>query len=59
MPFGADSCVNDIVSAAKNESPDVSQNETLGEVMPLIANEGTKRRRWESNPRWRICNPLP
>jgi integrase len=23
------------------------------------ATEKTKRRRWESNPRWRICNPLP
>ena len=25
----------------------------------ISSDEKEERRRWESNPRWRICNPLP
>lgn len=59
MLFGAGSCVDQVVEDAKIESPTALQVQRQGDVVPLSATESEKRRRWESNPRWRICNPLP
>ena len=41
--FGAGSCLNEVIEMAKNESPDVSQNETPGEVMPLGATQSSEK----------------
>ena len=50
---------SDLICLALNESPRASQVEAQGEVMLAGATASDKRRRSESNRRWRICNPLP
>ena len=57
--FGAKPGEKKAGRSAENESPDGSQVEAPCDVMPASAITDDKRRRWESNPRWRICNPLP
>ena len=49
----------DVIRLAINESPDASQVEAPGDVVRASATTSDKRRRSESNRRWRICNPLP
>jgi integrase len=56
MPAGANRCASNNAAAAKSDSPDDPQTEPPGEVVPFNAMTDEQRRRWESNPRWRICN---
>jgi hypothetical protein len=46
-------------NVAKNESPDASQVEAPGDVVRARTIPSDKRRRSESNRRWRICNQEP
>ena len=51
---------DDGVSASKNAVvPKVLKSTTLSDVLQPNATADEKRRRRDSNPGWRICNPLP
>ena len=50
------------VRAAECPEPSAAQEPetaTIPGVFRVLDAKKRKRRRWESNPRWRICNPLP
>ena len=50
------------VRAAEGSEPSAAQEPETATIPGDFrdsATEKRKRRRWESNPRWRICNPLP
>ena len=59
VPIRANPCTSIDAAATENKSPADSQVEPPGEVVQMSATADEQRRRWESNPRWRICNPLP
>jgi hypothetical protein len=59
VPFSAKPGEKIAACSAENESPDASQVEAPGDIVRASATTDDQRRRWESNPRWRICNPLP
>ncbi|REK12998.1 MAG: hypothetical protein DWQ37_10255 [Planctomycetota bacterium] len=54
--FGATSCLNETLASANENPPASPQAEPSREVMRDGAAGNDERRRWESNPRWRICN---
>ena len=46
-------------SQETQSSPKSSSFADLGDDVRRCADGCEQRRRWELNPRWRICNPLP
>jgi hypothetical protein len=59
VPFDATPSDKSDAESTENKTPGESQVEAPSEVVRVDAISDEKRRRWESNPRWRICNPLP
>jgi len=56
--FGATQCDESFDDGQETKRPKSATNEDLGDACDSVR-ENAKRRRPDSNRRWRICNPLP